>query len=130
MISGGWAVPLFLSNKNFSELREAAAKLQKVEAKFLDLLRSPQTKARVRIWTMAEFMEQPLERLSLLVEEIGPRNGRRLAEAPKLRPLDGFGQFLQNLKNQGMHPHLMGDFPAQFDRPDGSSRPAKPYVVR
>ena len=27
--------------------------------------------------------------------------------------LEGFGQFLQNLKNQGMHPYLMGDFPVE-----------------
>jgi hypothetical protein len=130
VISGAWAVPLFLANRNFRELREAAAKLQKVESKYLDLLRSPQTKARVRIWTMAEFLEHPLERLGLLVEEIGARNGRRLAEAPRLRPLEGFGQFLQNLKNQGMHPHLMGDFPAGYDPMNGNKPKSKPYVVR
>ncbi len=130
VISGAWAVPLFLANRNFGELREAAARLQKIETRFLDELRSPQTKARVRIWTMAEFMEQPLERLGLLVEEIGPRNDRRLAEAPRLRPLEGFGQFLQNLKNQGMHPHLMGDFPAGFDPVGGKPAQQKPYVVR
>lgn len=130
VISGAWAVPLFLANKNFGELREAAARLQKIETRFLDQLRSPQTKARVRIWTMAEFMEQPLERLGLLVEEIGPRNDRRLAEAPRLRSLEGFGQFLQNLKNQGMHPHLMGDFPAGFDPVGGKPAGHKPYVVR
>lgn len=130
VVSGAWAVPLYLANRNFRELREQAAKMQKVEAAYLDILRSPHTKARVRIWTMAEFMEQPLERLGLLVEDIGVRHGRRLAEAPKLRPLDGFGQFLQNLKNQGMHPHLMGDFPVGYD-PEQAARPAaKPYVVR
>jgi hypothetical protein len=44
--------------------------------------------------------------------------------------LDGFGQFLQNLKNQGMHPHLMGDFPVGHD-PDRSDRPSsRPYLVR
>ena len=79
---------------------------------------------------MAEFMEQPLERLGLVVEEIGVRNGRRLAEAPRLRPLEGFGQFLQNLKNQGMHPHLMGDFPAGFDPLRKSQPKSKPYIVR
>ena len=130
VISGAWAVPLYLANRNFKELREAAAKFQKIESKYLDRLRSPQTKARVRIWTMAEFMEQPLERLGLLVEEIGVRNGRRLAEAPRLRPLEGFGQFLQNLKNQGMHPHLMGDFPAGFDPIAGRKPTARPYLVR
>lgn len=130
VISGAWAVPLYHANRNFSDLREAAAAFQKIESRYLDRLRGPQTKARVRIWSMAEFMEQPLERLGMLVEEIGIRNGRRLAEAPRLRPLDGFGQFLQNLKNQGMHPHLTGDFPAGFDPVDGTPATRKPYVVR
>ncbi len=31
MISGAWAVPLFLSNGNFGEIRQRAAKLQKTE---------------------------------------------------------------------------------------------------
>lgn len=130
VVSGAWAVPLYLANRNFRELRERAAEMQKVESAYLDLLRSPHTKARVRIWTMAEFMEQPLERLGILVEDIGVRHGRRLAEAPRLRPLDGFGQFLQNLKNQGMHPHLMGDFPVGYDPVPGARPAAKPYVVR
>ncbi len=130
IISGAWAVPLYHANRNFSELRETAAACQKIESACIDMLRSPQTKARVRIWTMAEFLEQPLERLGMLVEEIGMRNGRRLAEAPRLRPLDGFGQFLQNLKNQGMQPHLMGDFPAGFDPVEATRNAQKPYAVR
>ncbi len=44
--------------------------------------------------------------------------------------LTGFGQFLQNLKNQGMHPYLMGDFPidAAPEMPRLAAR--KPYLVR
>ena len=29
--------------------------------------------------------------------------------------LHGFGTFLQQLKNAGMNPHLVGDFPAMLD---------------
>lgn len=132
VISGAWAVPLFLGNRDFRDVRETAARFQKIESAYIDLLRSPRTKAHVRIWTMAEFMEEPLERLGLLVEEIGIRHGRRLAEAPRLRPLDGFGQFLQTLKNQGMHPHLVGDFQAgvEDDPVGGRKPPRKPYIVR
>jgi hypothetical protein len=44
--------------------------------------------------------------------------------------LGGFGQFLQNLKNQGMHPYLMGDFRAEsgVHEPPGSR--GRPYLVR
>lgn len=130
VISGAWAVPLFRSNRNFAELRAEAARLQRIEAEHLKILRSVWTKARVRIWTMAEFIEAPMEPLQSVVEDIGPQGGRRLAEAPRLVPLDGFGQFLQNLKNQGMHPYLMGDFPVSQPS-SATTRPArKPYLVR
>lgn len=130
VITGAWAVPLFCSNQNFSDLRREAARLQKIENSFLYNLRNPYAKARIRIWTMAEFIESPMEPLQTIIDEIGNAPQRRLSEAPKMADLTGFGQFLQNLKNQGMHPHLMGDFPLD----DGQSLPAvkqrKPYLVK
>ena len=130
VISGAWAVPLFRSNQNFTELRRAAALLQQVEAKYLDLLRSQETKARVRIWTMAEFIEAPMEPLQTILDELGPQMPRHLSEAPTMVNLDGFGQFLQNLKNQGMHPYLMGDFPVEQGPVNMPKPPRKPYLVR
>jgi hypothetical protein len=44
--------------------------------------------------------------------------------------LSGFGQFLQNLKNQGMHPHLMGDFPVDRGGDAPNAPPRKPYLVQ
>ncbi len=130
VISGAWAVPLFHSNLNFSDVRKEAARLQKIETGHLDVLRSPHTKARVRIWSMADFIESPMEPLQTIIDEIGPRNHRRLTEAPRMVDLTGFGQFLQNLKNQGMHPHLMGDFPGG-DGPNEAPRASrKPYLVK
>jgi hypothetical protein len=45
--------------------------------------------------------------------------------------LNGFGQFLQNLKNQGMHPYLVGDFPTEpaQNRPQQNNQ-RKPYLVK
>lgn len=130
VISGAWAVPLFKSNRDFADLRTEAAALQKIETKMLDELRSSEAKAHIRIWSMAEFIEAPMEPLQLLIDEIGQKPSRRLAEAPKLEDLSGFGQFLQNLKNQGMHPYLMGDFPVD-PAPRHGQRPArKPYLVK
>ena len=130
VVSGAWAVPLFKSNANFADIRKEAALLQRTESEFLDVLRSPHTKARVRIWTMAEFIEAPMEPLQSIIDEIGNKSLRRLAEVPKMADLTGFGQFLQNLKNQGMHPYLMGDFPVSREAPNPQSRPRKPYLVR
>ncbi|NCQ23436.1 MAG: glycosyl transferase [Rhodobacteraceae bacterium CG17_big_fil_post_rev_8_21_14_2_50_63_15] len=130
VISGAWAVPLFQSNANFSDLRREAARLQQIESKHLDVLRSFWTRARVRIWSMAEFIEAPMEPLQTIIDEIGQPAQRGLTEAPRMVDLTGFGQFLQNLKNQGMHPYLMGDFPVEpgLNEPQQSKR--KPYLVR
>lgn len=130
VISGAWAVPLFKSNANFADIRAKAAALQKIESGMLDTLRSPDVKARIRIWSMAEFIEAPMEPLQVIIDEIGQKGLRRLAEAPRLEPLAGFGQFLQNLKNQGMHPYLMGDFPVDIvaRNPDAPRR--KPYLIK
>jgi len=130
VVSGAWAVPLFHSNANFSDTRREAARLQKIESEHLSILRSKWVKAKVRIWTMADFIESPMEPLQTIIDEIGPRNVRRLSEAPRMVDLTGFGQFLQNLKNQGMQPHLMGDF-AAGDEPENPHRRARrPYVVK
>ncbi len=130
VISGAWAVPLFKSNRNFADLRKEAARLQKIESDHLGVLRSQWTKARVRVWTMAEFIEGPMEPLQTIIDEIGPAYHRRLSEAPKMVDLTGFGQFLQNLKNQGMHPYLMGDFPSSPEPVTRIVKKPKPYLVQ
>jgi hypothetical protein len=130
VISGSWAIPLFHSNANFSDIRKDAARLQKIEADFLYALRLPWVKARVRIWTLAEFIENPMEPLQTIVDEISPRSMRRLTEAPRLVDLAGFGQFLQNLRNQGMQPVLMGAFPTGDGVKPNSSRRGRPYLVK
>lgn len=111
VITGAWAIPLFHSDHSFAELRKEAARLQRIEVAHLNLLRTALTKARVSIWTLAEFIEDPMEKLQIILDELGVAGQRRLTEVPKMADLTGFGQFLQNLKNQGMSPHLMGDFP-------------------
>lgn len=130
VISGAWAIPLFKSNLNFADIRKEAARLQKLENEQLFALRSPYAKARVRIWTLAEFIEAPMEPLQTIIDEIGPEKARGLSEAPRMTDLTGFGQFLQNLKNQGMHPYLMGDFPVSQEDTDQKKPPRKPYLVQ
>ena len=130
VISGSWAVPLLHRQDSFPAIRAEAARLQQIEIRHLKLLREIQTKARVRIWTMAEFLENPMENLQTIIDEINPRAPRRLTEAPRIVNLEGFGQFLQNLKNQGMQPSVMGEFPITHDwRPQ--DRPSgRPYLVK
>ena len=130
VISGAWAVRLFQSNRNFADIRQEAAHLQQIENEHLSALRSPWAKARVRVWTMAEFIQAPMEPLQMIVDETTGKAARRLTEAPRMADLTGFGQFLQNLKNQGMHPYLMGDFPVDTLTNNAPKKPRKPYLVR
>jgi hypothetical protein len=131
VITGTWAIPLSKANQNFSDIRKEAARLQKIETEHLAILRSMYVKARVRVWSMSEFIENPMEALQTVIDEIRARSGRQLGAAPKMVDLTGFGQFLQNLKNQGMQPTLMGDFAAgDEDRRPAQDNAARPYVVR
>jgi hypothetical protein len=79
---------------------------------------------------MAEFIDAPMEALQSIVDEIGLKRLTRLTEAPRMADLDGVRQFLQNLKNQGMHPYLMGDFPVEQDLTRPNPQKRKPYLVR
>ncbi|MBC7137546.1 MAG: glycosyl transferase [Defluviimonas sp.] len=130
VISGAWAVPLFRSNADFADVRAEAARLQRIETEHLAILRSMYVKARVRIWTMADFIENPMEPLQAIIDEISPRATRRLSEAPRMADLTGFGRFLQNLRNQGMQPTLMGDFPADSDPRNAAPLGQRPYLVQ
>jgi len=130
VITGAWSVPLFRSNMDFGDIRKEAARLQRIETEHVGILRSHWTKARLRIWNLADFVENPMEPLQAIVDEISPRNLRRLTEAPRLADLNGYGQFLQALRNQGMQPVLMGDFPAGADPQPNSPRRGRPYLVK
>ena len=96
--------------------------MQRIESQMIDILQSAQTRARIRIWTMAEFLENPAEPLHTLFDEIAPHQQARLIRIPDLIDLKGFGSFLQELRNQGMQPVLMGDFPLNPTSPDPSHR--------
>ncbi|MPQ94345.1 beta-1,6-N-acetylglucosaminyltransferase [Thioclava sp. JE_KL1] len=131
VITGAWALPLSRKNENFATIRREAAMLQKRELEHLEILRSMYVKARVRIWTVADFIENPMEPLQTIIDEISPRATRRLTEAPQMVDLSGFNQFLQNLKNQGMQPLVMGDFPLeQSGQRDAATRRGRPYLVK
>jgi hypothetical protein len=130
VISGAWAIPLFRAKGEFSDLRREAARLQKIESDQLTVLRSPWTKARVRIWPLSEFVENPMEPLQTVLDEISPGALKRLAEAPRMVDLTGFGRFLQELRNQGMQPTLVGDLPIGEDPRPGIGRRGRPYLVK
>ncbi len=129
VISGSWAIPLLRADQPFAAIRAEAARLQRVESAHLALLRGASVKARVRIWTLADFLDTPMEHLQTILDEITPRSRRAITEVPRMVDLEGFAQFLQNLKNQGMQPTVMGDFPVRHDQPPKGPARARPYLV-
>lgn len=130
VISGAWAVPLFHSNLNFARIRKIAARYQRLEARHLADLRDSNARADIRIWSLAEFVEDPMAALQLISDRLDPGAQRRLTEVPRMIDLTGFGNFLRNLRNQGMNPHLVGDFTIVDDRPHAQQQVRhKPYVV-
>lgn len=129
VITGAWAIPLFQSNMDFSDIRKEAARLQRVETEHLKILRSIYSKSRVRVWNLAEFVDAPMEPLQMILDEIGRRGLGPVTEVPRMVDLGGFGRFLQNLRNQGMSPHLVGDFNAKLEKTNHLVG-QKPYAVQ
>ncbi len=130
VVAGAWIIPLFRARQTFSDIRREAARLQRIEHRQLKILRSPFAKARVRVQTLAEFVRSPMDTLQTIVDEMSGQPRPRLTEVPNMVDLSGFGAFLQELRNQGMHPFLTGEFPTDFDmRPDDQPH-RKPYLVR
>jgi hypothetical protein len=130
IVTGAFAVPLWRSGQSAAEVRAEAARLQKIEGEFLKRLAVPDTKARVRIWSLAEFIENPAEPLQQLVDDLNPRAPHRGGILPRLVDLTGFGGFLQDLRNQGMQPVLMGDFPTDDELAPPEQPFARPQIVR
>jgi hypothetical protein len=130
VITGAWAVRLFLSNRNFSDIRAQAATFQRREVDFVNTLRHVQSRADIRIWTLAEFIEEPMENLQSILDAMEGATALRLTEAPRMVDLSGFPAFLQNLKNQGMNPLTVGDFPQEGVAPHVRTGGERPYLVR
>ena len=112
IISGAWAIPLFMSGRSAAEVRTEAGRLQRREHRFLKSVTSPQTRARVRLYTLAEFLEQPLDIMQGLIDEMAGHRARELTSLPEMHNFEGLPRFLQELKNHGMHPFLTGDLSA------------------
>jgi hypothetical protein len=130
LITGAWAVPLFHSNRNFDQIRTEAARLQAVERTFAEQAQTVHVKAKVQIWTLADFIDAPMEHLQDVLDQVSGPSPRLLTEAPRMRDLKGFGQFLQNLRNQGMKPTMMGDFQVSNDPTSTAPDGVRPYVVK
>ncbi|WGH80315.1 DUF5927 domain-containing protein [Jannaschia ovalis] len=125
VVSGAWAVPLSQSQAPFPEIRAEAARLQRIELEFLKALRDRHVSARVHLWTLADYVAQPMEKLQGVLDEITGPGPRRLTTVPDMRPLDDIPAFLQRLRNEGVKPQVTGDFaslPARRPAPEAEAQ--------
>ena len=116
VVSGAWLLPLLRSGLPLADLRRRAAELQATEAAHLAVLRAASTKARVRIWTLVDFLEGPGEVLRIVQDDLSGA-GNRHHPPPRLKDLAGLEAFLHSLRNDGMLPHIVGDLSRLPDRP-------------
>lgn len=129
VVTGAWAVSLFASGRTASDVRAEAAFLQQIESKLVKTLQAPEARSRRRIMTLAEFLEKPAVVLQAILDDMAGHRAATVTTLPRMVDLDGFAQFLQDLKNQGMHPYLTGDVPVGDLRPTAKPKLPKPYIV-
>lgn len=125
VVSGAWALPLLRSRRPISEVRSEAARLQKIEAAFLEKLGERRARARARIWTLAEFLERPIDPMQEIVDSLSGADLHLLEELPPIKPLAGLAEFLQALRNAGMNPHLAGEIGYRDQDQKGEEWPAR-----
>ena len=130
VITGAWAIGLFRSDQEPRAIRDRAARLQAIELRHLKQLRASDALAQVRVWSLAKFLENPIEPLQVIVDELAPQRPRGLSEVPQLADLRGFGQFLQDMKNEGLHLHMTGDIPVDPDPVSDGPAVQRPYLVQ
>lgn len=109
VITGAWAVPLHRANRSFDDIRQQAARLQRQEVEFVAALGRVFSRAHVRIWTLADFLKEPIEILQDVLTAAGGTETLLAKDAPIMADLSGLERFLKGLKNQGMNPVTTGD---------------------
>jgi hypothetical protein len=93
----------------FDDVRSIAAKLQRAEVRFLEILDSVWVRARVRRWNLAEALAQPDEVWSEICMTLRPEGGAAESPPPPLRDMSGVKPLIRALRNAGLRPRKMGD---------------------
>jgi hypothetical protein len=129
MITGAWAVSLFHAPDDLAAKRTRASDLQRIESAHIKLLKSSQTRARVRIWTLADFIVNPAAALADVLKVHGA-DAKHMPPLPTMVDLQGFDRFLRELSNEGLQPYLVGEFKAEDIAKDTQKPLHRPYIVR
>ncbi|KRW97295.1 beta-1,6-N-acetylglucosaminyltransferase [Paracoccus sp. MKU1] len=120
VVTGAWAVPLLHSGMPFDDIRRVAVILQRVELAQMEVLNSVWLKAQTQIWDLADFCARPSAVLGGILRRLGGAP-EAATDLPPMRDIAGMGRFLQRLRNAGLRPQLMGDFPATDPDPPAAA---------
>ena len=110
VISGAWLLRLFRSKAPMDDILKQASACQEVEQDHIGALRSRYSRARVRIWTLAEFLENVPANLKTVLEDTHKGAVAFSSQSLQMHDLSGLGAFVNTLANHGMHITLLGDF--------------------
>jgi hypothetical protein len=120
VISGSWVLPLFRGYQPNSDLLEHVGWLHRREQEFLRVLRSKWTTAQVRIWSLADYLDDSDRNLRKLVRDIVPDPARTLHDLPRPHDLTGMGDYLNRLRNLGLPASVFQDFQQRSENRDTS----------
>ncbi|WP_233253184.1 beta-1,6-N-acetylglucosaminyltransferase [Paracoccus binzhouensis] len=123
VITGAWAVPLLHSDMPFDDIRRVAAILQRTELAQMEVLNSVWLKAQTQVWALGDFCARPADALRGVLRQLGG-DPEAATNLPVMRDVAGMGRFLQRLRNAGLRPQLMGEFPATDIAPAPPAPPA------
>ncbi len=127
VVTGAWALPLLRAGLPVAEARTEAARLQRLETRFVNRLKERRSLAQSRIWTLADLLERPSDLMQQVLDDMSGAEARTLKDRPGFQVLEGLPGFLQTLRNAGMNPHVAGEL---GDLPIPLPRDAAPNVVR
>jgi hypothetical protein len=128
-ISGTWLLKYFQSGTDILKMREDIAEKQKIERMHLKAFEDNRSKAQVKIWTLADFLTDRVDNMRSALDLVQPGAGQAMHSMPNLVDLNGFGAFLEALKNQGLYQKRVGDYKENDSAPAQHAAQPRPYIV-
>ena len=110
VIRGAWILPLWRRGVVDDAVIARIAELQKREEDWVAILQSRWTLANVRLWSVAEMLEDADSRLALIVKDYASAPALHAHGMPRLADMNGFDIFVAQLRDNGLPTPLLKDF--------------------
>ena len=110
VIRGAWILPLWRRGIVDEAVIARIGELQKREQEWVTILQSRWALANVRIWSLAEILEDPQTKLALTVNDFASAPALHAHGMPRLIDMNGFDLFLARLRDNGLPTPFLKDF--------------------